>query len=173
MRRLSWIISSSEEEQDEIILKSSREAVWPLASRCWRMLVNFGFLLLLPVRAEIPKCSDTRVRKWRTVWPTYDAEQHRHLKWYTTQDLRPLGILSLKVRRWERRRVGRKTNLIFKWGNAEEQSREIWVRICRECKPVNGRQKYVTFLGTEWTTALGWKTLSKKTRTHRSNKRVG
>jgi hypothetical protein len=53
-----------------------------------------GLLLLLPVRGETPMCSDTRVCKW----PKYVAEQQRHVKEYTTQDLKALGILSLKVK---------------------------------------------------------------------------
>ena len=47
----------------------------------------------------------------------------------TKQDLKALGILSLKVKSCDKRKVGRKTNLIFRWGKAEEQRREIWVRI--------------------------------------------
>jgi hypothetical protein len=48
MRRLSRMRSSSEEEQQEIILKSLREAVWPVLSRWERILDMAGFLLLLP-----------------------------------------------------------------------------------------------------------------------------
>jgi hypothetical protein len=48
------------------------------------------------------------------------TEQQRHVKEYATQDL--------KVR--QTYKVGRgKTNLILRWGKAEEQRREIWVRI--------------------------------------------
>ena len=53
--------SSSGEEQQEMILKSIREAVWPVLSRWERILHMTGLLLLLPVRGETPKCSDTRV----------------------------------------------------------------------------------------------------------------
>ena len=63
MRRLSRMRSSSGEEQQEIILKSLREAVWPVLSRWERILDMVGLLLLLPVRGETPKCSDTRVCK--------------------------------------------------------------------------------------------------------------
>ena len=63
MRRLSRMRSSSGEEQQEIILKSLREAVWPVLSRWERILDMAGLLLLLPVRGETPKCSDTRVCK--------------------------------------------------------------------------------------------------------------
>ena len=55
--------SSSGEEQQEIILKSLREAVWPVLSRWERILDMAGLLLLLPVRGETPKCSNTRVCK--------------------------------------------------------------------------------------------------------------
>ena len=103
MRRLSRMRSSSGEEQQEIILKSLREAEWPVLSRWERILDMVGLLLLLPVRGETPKCSDTRVCKWRTVWPKYVAEQQRHVKEYTTQDLKALGILSLKVKSWDKR----------------------------------------------------------------------
>jgi hypothetical protein len=123
MRRLSRMRSSSGEEQQEIILKSLREAEWPVLSRWERTLDMVGLLLLLPVRGETPKCSDTRVCKWRTVWPKYVAEQQQHVKEYTTQDLKALGILSLKVKSWDKRKVGRKTNLILRWGKAQEQRR--------------------------------------------------
>jgi hypothetical protein len=118
MRRLSRMRSSSGEEQQEIILKSLREAEWPVLSRWERIVDMVGLLLLLPVRGETPKCSDTRVCKWRTVWPKYVAKQQRHVKAYTTQDLKALGILSLKVKSWDKRKVGRKTNLILRWGKA-------------------------------------------------------
>jgi hypothetical protein len=72
-----------------------------------------GLLLLLPVRGETPKCSNTRVCKWRTVWPKFVAEKQRHVKEYTTQDLKALGILSLKVKSWDKRKVGRKKLFIF------------------------------------------------------------
>ncbi len=45
MRRLSRMRSSSEEEQEEIILKSLREAVWPLLSS-WEKMLNLAGLLL-------------------------------------------------------------------------------------------------------------------------------
>jgi hypothetical protein len=127
MRRLYRMRSSFGEEQQEIILKLLREAEWPVLSRWERILDMVGLLLLLPVRGETPKCSETRVCKWRTVWPKYVAEQQRHVKEYTTQDLKALGILSLKAKSWDKRKVGRKTNLILRWGKAEEQRREIWV----------------------------------------------
>jgi hypothetical protein len=60
-------------------------------SRWERILDMARLLLLCPVRGETPKCSDTRVCK-------YVAEQQRHVKEYTTQDLKALGILSLKVK---------------------------------------------------------------------------
>jgi hypothetical protein len=157
MRRLSRTRGSSGEEQDDRILKSSREAVWPEWLRWEKMLVSWGLLLVLPVKAETPRCSETRVCRWRTVWPTYDAEQHRHLKEYTTQDLKALGILSLNKKKLHKRRVGRKTILMLICGKATEQRRWIWVRIWRECVPVYGRQKYTTFLDAEWINSLGWK----------------
>jgi hypothetical protein len=67
MRRLSRTRSSSGEEQDDRILKSSREAVWPEWLRWEKMLVSWGLLLVLPVKAETPRCSETRVCRWRTV----------------------------------------------------------------------------------------------------------
>ena len=95
MRRLSRTSSSSWEEHVERILKSSREAIWPVLLRWERMLDDMGLVLFRPVRGETPKCSETRVCRWRAVWPIYDAEQQRHLKEYTTLDLRAFGILSL------------------------------------------------------------------------------
>ena len=64
----------------------------------------------------IPKCSDILVCKWPVVWPTYDAEQHRHLNRYTTPDLRNLGTLSLKGKKKEMRVEERKTNQMLRWG---------------------------------------------------------
>jgi hypothetical protein len=55
--------SSSGEEQQEIILKSLREAVLPVLLRWERILDMAALLLLLPVKGETPKCSDTRVWK--------------------------------------------------------------------------------------------------------------
>jgi hypothetical protein len=63
--KLSRMRSSSGEEQQEIILKSLREAEWPVLSRWERILDMVGLLLLLPVRGETPKCSDTCGCKWR------------------------------------------------------------------------------------------------------------
>jgi hypothetical protein len=80
-----------------------------------------------------------------------------------------MNNLSLKVKSWDKRKVGRKTNLILRWGKAEEQRREIWVRIWREWAPVYGREKYRTFLGAEWTAGFGWDTFSKNVGTQRSN----
>ena len=116
IRRLSLTRSSSAEEQEERIVKSSKEAVWPLMLMCSKTLDNTGLLLFLPVKGEMPKCSDTRVCRWRVVWPKYVTEQQRHLNEYTTQDLRAFRILSLKVKSWDRRDVERKTNLILRWG---------------------------------------------------------
>ena len=61
MSRLSRMRSSSGEEQEEIILKSLIEAVWPALSRWERILDLAGLLLLRPVRGETSRCSDTRV----------------------------------------------------------------------------------------------------------------
>ena len=67
IKRLSLIKSSGVELQEERILKSSRDAEWPVSVRCDRTLDGEGLRLFLPVRAEIPKLSETRVCKWRVV----------------------------------------------------------------------------------------------------------
>ena len=137
MRRLSCIINSYESEEEERIWKSSKLAGCPEAFVCERILEIAGLVECFPVIEEIPRCSDILVCRWRVVWPTYDAEQHRHLNKYTTLDLRYLGTLSLKGKKEEIRLEERKTNLMSRWGKAALQRRLIWVRICRECIPEN------------------------------------
>ena len=55
IRRLSHTRSSGGEEQDEIILKPSRDEVWPVSERCAKMLDGVAVVRFLPVRAETPK----------------------------------------------------------------------------------------------------------------------
>ena len=80
IKRLSLTRSSEGEVQEEQILKSSRDAVWPVSERCAKILDGVAVARFLPARAETPKRSETRVCKWRAVWPTYNALQYRHLK---------------------------------------------------------------------------------------------
>ena len=61
IKRLSLIKSLGVELQEERILKSSRDAEWPASMRCDRTLNGEGLRRFLPVRAEIPKLSETRV----------------------------------------------------------------------------------------------------------------
>ena len=55
IKRVYLIRSSRVEEQEERILKSSREAERPVSERCDSMLSGEGLRRFLPVRAEIPK----------------------------------------------------------------------------------------------------------------------
>ena len=55
IKRLSLTRSSEGEEQEEGILKSSRDAVWPLSVRCAKILDGVEVARFLPVRAETPK----------------------------------------------------------------------------------------------------------------------
>jgi hypothetical protein len=98
IRRLSWINNSQVSEQEERILKWSKLAEWPVVFKWEKILDMTGLDDCCPVIGVSPRCSDTLVCKWRMVWPTYDAEQHRHLNKYTTPDLRNVGTLSLKPR---------------------------------------------------------------------------
>ena len=43
------------EVQEERLLKSSRDAEWPVSERCDKTLDGEGLRRFLPVRAEIPK----------------------------------------------------------------------------------------------------------------------
>ena len=76
IKRLSLTRSSEGEEQEERILTSSRDAVWPVSKRCAKILNGVTVASFLPVRAETPKSSEIRVCRWRAVWSTYNALQH-------------------------------------------------------------------------------------------------
>ena len=118
-----------------------------------------------PVKGEIPKGSNILVCKWRVVWPTYDAEQHRHLKWVYNTRSQKLGnpILKRKERGETFGGAKDKANVNMTWGKAALQSRVIWVRIWRECKPVKGKQKEVhDFLRAMWIGSLGSNILLRK-----------
>ena len=72
IKRLSLTRSSEGEEQEERILKLSRDAVWSVSERCAKILDGVEVTHFLPIKAETPKWSETRVCKWRAVWPTYN-----------------------------------------------------------------------------------------------------
>ena len=130
----------------------------------------FGLLLLLPVRGETPECPDTRVCKWRTVCPntlrsSNNTATRERIHNRRSESLRNSVLKGEELKQtWSRT----KTNLILRWGKAEEQRRKIWVRIWKEWAPVYRREKYRTFFGAEWTSGLGWDTFSKNVRTQRS-----
>jgi hypothetical protein len=116
IKRLSWINNSQVSEQEERILKSSKLAEWPIVFKWENILDMTGLDDGCPVIGVSPRCYDTLVCKWRMVWPTYDAEQHRHLNKYTIPDLRNLGTLSLKGKKEEMRLEERKINRMLRWG---------------------------------------------------------
>ena len=55
IRRFSLTRSLEGDEQVEIILKSSREAVWPVSERCAKILDGEAVARFLPVRTETIK----------------------------------------------------------------------------------------------------------------------
>ena len=78
-----------------------------------KILDEVAMAHFLPVRADTPKWSETCVCRWQAVWPTYNALQHWHLKELTTWDLKPLGTLSLRVKKWERCLVQQKMKQVL------------------------------------------------------------
>ena len=76
IKRFSLIKSSGVELQEERILKSSRDAEWPILEKCDRTLDSEGLRRFLPVRAEILKWSQTHVCKWWVIWLTYNVVRH-------------------------------------------------------------------------------------------------
>jgi hypothetical protein len=63
IKRLSWIINSYESEEEEMILKSSKEAECPEELMWEKMLDIAGLDDGFPVIGEIPKCSEILVCK--------------------------------------------------------------------------------------------------------------
>ncbi len=63
IKRLWWIINSYESEEEEMILKSSKEAECPEELMWEKMLDIAGLDDGFPVIGEIPKCSEILVCK--------------------------------------------------------------------------------------------------------------
>ena len=55
IKRLSLTRSSEGEEQEERILKLSRDAVWSVLERCAKILDGVEVTHFLPIKAETPK----------------------------------------------------------------------------------------------------------------------
>ena len=125
MSKLSRIRSSKLEEewQDEIMEKSLGEIVWWVWWMWAWMLEREVVVSFLPVKGEIPMCSEIRVCKWRRVWPKYNAPQHWH-------------FLSLKGKKLDNYRPDWKIKHKETRGKAEEHNLVIWVRISPSFRPV-------------------------------------